>query len=494
MDQIDQIRRLEADGHSRSAIAEKLGLSRPTVRKYADMDDFSVPGPPVPGVRSSVLDPFVEWIDEVLRADKGVRVKQRHTAQRLFDRLVTEQGFTGSYSIVQRYVKHWYEVDRLGEGAGGFNDLVWPAGTGQVDFGEADFDTEAGRVAKSFLVVSFPFSNRGLCQVFDGETAECVCQGLKDVFEAIVGVPPVLVFDNGAGVGRRVVDGVRETELFTRFRLHYGFDVRFCNPYAGHEKGNVENKVGFTRRNLFVPVVDLGGVRLEDYNRRLLADDADAHRVHYEKDVPVGELFAQDQRALAPLPARGFEVVRWASYRVDGYGKITVDGVHVYSVAPEAAKTRVWVGFRAHTVEVLTQDGVHLATHRRGYGKKRSEHIDHTAMISALVAKPGAWANSELRRDLGDRRARGFLDHLDEHMLAAYLRVIKTQARTHGLGQVLDGLDWLVANRREFSPADLGTVTARLDGFGLDRAPDPGPDLGAYDAAFGMGTTTGVDL
>jgi hypothetical protein len=43
-------------------------------------------------------------------------------------------------------------------------------------------------------------------------------------------------------------------ELFLRFKAHYGFEVTFCNPYAGYEKGNVENKVGYFRRNIFVPL------------------------------------------------------------------------------------------------------------------------------------------------------------------------------------------------------------------------------------------------
>ena len=77
----------------------------------------------------------------------------------------------------------------------------------------------------------------GYCQVFCGETAECVCQGLQDIFNYIGGVPTLLVFDNATGVGRRVMDKIHETELFSRFRAHYGFQIRFCNPYAGHEKG-----------------------------------------------------------------------------------------------------------------------------------------------------------------------------------------------------------------------------------------------------------------
>lgn len=76
----------------------------------------------------------------------------------------------------------------------------------QVDFGEADF-YEAGKLChKKYLTVSFPYSNDGYSQVFGGETAECVCQGLQDIFEFIGGVPPLLIFDNAAGVGRRIGD------------------------------------------------------------------------------------------------------------------------------------------------------------------------------------------------------------------------------------------------------------------------------------------------
>ncbi len=66
-------------------------------------------------------------------------------------------------------------------------------------------------------------------------------------------VQNLLVFDNATGVGRRICEKVMETELFSRFRAHYGFQIRFCNPQAGWENGSVENKVGTIRRNLFVP-------------------------------------------------------------------------------------------------------------------------------------------------------------------------------------------------------------------------------------------------
>ena len=98
--------------------------------------------------------------------------------------------------------------------------------------------------------LSFPHSNGGFVQTFGGETAECVCQGLGDIFRHIGGVPRRIVFDNAGGVGRRVRDKTSLNDLFLRFKCHYGFSVSFCNPDAGHEKGHVENKVGYVRWNL----------------------------------------------------------------------------------------------------------------------------------------------------------------------------------------------------------------------------------------------------
>ena len=69
-----------------------------------------------------------------------------------------------------------------------------------------------------FLVVTFPHSNVGFAQVFWGETAECVCQGLRDVFEFVGGVPAGALPDNADEVGRRVGDAVRTSALFRALR------------------------------------------------------------------------------------------------------------------------------------------------------------------------------------------------------------------------------------------------------------------------------------
>jgi len=482
MEQIELIRRLDGDGVSRSEIAERLGVSRPTVRKWADLDDFAVPCPAPVRVGPSILDAFKPVIDEILQGDRLVWRKQRHTAMRIWQRLCVEHGFTGQYSVVQRYVKAWKAADRAHGDTGGFNRLEWPPGVAQADFGEADFLEPSGLTRLAYLTVSFPFSNQGFVQVFRGETAECVCQGLQDVFEAIGGVPLLLVFDNAAGVGRRFGDAVRETEVFRAFRLHHRFNARWCNPNAGHEKGHVENKVGTLRRNLFVPAPRIDDLAV--FNQTLLIGAIDETAVHYLKRLRVAELFDQDRGCLLGLPPRRFDVVRWATYTTDKYGIITVDGVHQYSVNPQLPLTKVVVGFRAHTIEVRSLAGDLVATHRRLFGKARGASMDQITMMTALIGKPGAWTHSGLRAAMTDGAGKAFLDAQPRTVLSGWLAGIREQALNVGLDQVTQALDYLAAQPRPFTLADLGAVAGRAGGYGLDRAPDDGPDLKVFDETF----------
>ena len=92
-------------------------------------------------------------------------------------------------------------------------DLDWEPGDAQADFGEADFYVGGVRTRMSFFVMTFPYSNVGIAQVFPGENAECVCQALRNIFEHVAGVPRRILFDNAAGVGRRVGDAVCTTVM-----------------------------------------------------------------------------------------------------------------------------------------------------------------------------------------------------------------------------------------------------------------------------------------
>lgn len=187
--QINHIKDLSNCGYRISEISEKTGSDPKTIRKYLSQEDFS-PEPPVVKRFPSKLDPFKPVIQEWLDEDKKHWRKQHHTAKRVYERLKEEHGYDGSYSVVQRYLKHCrsQQVEKANL------ELVWDPGPGQVDFGEADFYEEGKLYRKKYLTLSFPYSNNGYSQVFGGETAECVCQGLQDIFEYIGGVPPPMSF------------------------------------------------------------------------------------------------------------------------------------------------------------------------------------------------------------------------------------------------------------------------------------------------------------
>ena len=81
--------------------------SRNTVAKYADMEDMP-PAAPAPAPRGRpALEGNGAWVESVLEADAGGPRKQRHTARRIYDRLVEERGFEGPYSTVRRFVRDW---------------------------------------------------------------------------------------------------------------------------------------------------------------------------------------------------------------------------------------------------------------------------------------------------------------------------------------------------------------------------------------------------
>lgn len=476
MSQINHIKDLSSCGYRISEISEKTGSDPKTIRKYLSQDDFS-PVPPIAQENPSKLDPFKPVIQEWLEEDKKHWRKQHHTAQRIYERLTEEHSYTGSYSIVQRYLKKCrsQRVEKANL------ELVWDPGPAQVDFGEADFYEAGTLIRKKYLTVSFPYSNDGYSQVFGGETAECVCQGLQDIFEFIGGVPPLLVFDNAAGVGRRVGDAIHESELFSRFRAHYHFRVRFCNPYSGWEKGNVERKVDFNRANLFVPVPHFS--EIEKFNEKLLLrHEKKAGELHYKKQVPIRELFEEDRWAFLLLPPKRFNVCRYEWLKADGYGKVCMDGKHFYSTRPENAGQKVLVGIHAHTVEILSDSGQIITTHRRAFGEGRTDISDYSTTLSVLLKNSGAWENSGLRRETPDS-LRTYMDAQPKEKLKDCLRIMNELTGQYGFKAAVTAME-MASSRGNINICDASVLAARITGYGIYTPPETGPSLAAYDEAF----------
>jgi len=475
MPQIQDIKDM-ARNRSVAYIARNLSVDEKTVRKYVKQDDFS-PEPPETFQGTSRLDPHKDLIDQWLREDESRWYKQRHTGKRIHERLCEESpGFDCSYNVVQRYVK---AVRSTMQEQRGTQELVWHPGQTQADFGEADFIEHGEKIRKKYLTLSFPQSNNSFTQVFGGENAECVCQGLKDIFAYIGGVPSMIVFDNATGVGRRVGDLIRETKLFQRFRAHHGFSVRFCNPYAGYEKGNVENKIGYTRRNMFVPEPSFEDI--EAFNGDLLDLHAvKAEELHYKKLLPIKELYLADEQALMSLPGKPFDVCRYEYEKTDGYGKIHIDARHHYSTRPEYGGQEVLVGIRAHTIDILDGSKQLVVRHTRQYGATRSDTVDYRTSLAMLMKNAGAWPNSGIR-ELVSPLVKDVMDAQPRDELRETLRTLHLLTRRYSFETAIEAVEeGIRINRATF--CDAAVLATRMSEYGLDTAAEHGPDLNVYDA------------
>lgn len=406
---------------------------------------------------------------------------------RIYHLLQEQEGFTGPYNVVQRYVKKVKKREKERRNL----ELVWEPGSAQVDFGEADFIYKGNKERLKYLVVSFPYSNDSYEQVFRGETAECVCEGLKYIFEYIGGVPRLLIFDNATGVGHRIQDEVKETELFARFHAQYNFLCRFCSPRAGHEKGNVENKVRYIRNNLFVPVPEFDD--WDEFNRQLLqSHEKKAAEIHYKKQKLISDLFQEDLDACYPLPSHPFDVCRYVVRKADGYGKICIDGKHWYSTRSELAKQQILIGLRANSVDILDYETGELITcHARQYGNTRTDSYDYSTTLAMLIKNCGAWQNSGLRNELPEG-LRKELDQQARPQLRSSLRILDHLTQSYGWQAALEAMEKAL-QQGSLNPVDTEVLAGRIAGYGIQTPPEPGPTLEVYDEIFLKGAIEYAD-
>jgi len=336
-EQIRKDRRVE--GTSIRELADRHQVHRRTVRQ-ALASAVPPPRKAYPQRPRPAIDAYADVIDGWLVAGRLVPRKQRHTARRIWQRLVAEHGAVVSEVTVSRYVAR-----RRGE-----------LGLDRVE-------------------VSVP------------QAQEAFLEGHVLAFEYFGAVPGRIRYDNLKPAVIRVLRGRdrAETERFIALRSHYGFDSFFCIPGAAgaHEKGGVEGEIGRFRRRHLVPVASLA-----ELNQRIAAADlVDDGRVITGRPVTVAAAFAAEQPAMLPLPDEMFDPARLLQARVDNRARVCVRQ-NYYSVPAHYAGRRVAVRLSAMSVRVLDGPQV-VAAHERAVGKYAEVlTLDH--YLEVLRYKPGA--------------------------------------------------------------------------------------------------------
>jgi transposase len=358
-------------------IARQLEVSRQTVRKVL----AAPPEPPcyrqgLPRPQP-VMGPYLAVIKQCLATDKNAPPKQRHTAKRIYDRLVDEYGFAGSEVTVRRAVRAL-----RGPRVEVFVPLeAVPGKVAQVDFGVAHVLIE-DTVEKVFLfLMRAKYSKVPFARAYPTEKLEAFLDGHVRALAFFGGVFAEAWYDNPKTAVVKILAGPEriEHEQLSRLRAHYLFDSSFCTPGEAHEKGSVEQLVGYVRRNALVPA-SRPFTSFDDLNDHLLRF-CERERARHETSWEV------EMAALRPLPCHRFRastsrpvsISKTALARID-YNRYSVPAVH----AGRLLRAELY----AQEVEIYAGEKL-VAAHPRSYERGMS-FLELGHYLPAFQRKPRA--------------------------------------------------------------------------------------------------------
>jgi transposase len=428
-----EIHRLYHMGMSGREISRQLNIDRQTVAKYLQTPD---PKPAKRSGRSSKLDPFREWIREIVDAYPSIKapVVLQHLRQK---------GFDGKITIVRDYLQtlkkgtHHKAYTRFES---------QPGEQMQVDWGHFQSLVYGEAKRKLYALVVIECHSRMLHVTFThSQNQASLHQGLLNAFVYFGGTPTALVVDNMlTAVTERVGAMVRFNAAFLDFLRPFHITPKPCNIRAPHEKGKVENSIKYLRGN-FWPLrhfKDLADVQAQmDHWRDTVANI----RIHQTTGQRPKDRFQADM--LRPLPDLLTDCRETATALVHKDFGIRFDG-NVYTVPPWAIGKKLTVKADNKRVWCYERDRL-IATHFRSWQRRqRIELPTHREQVRKLK-----------NRLYQDRLIRVFLslgpaaaDYL-ERLNNARQPIKKTAARllklrdTYGEAVVLSAVEKAIARK-----------------------------------------------
>jgi transposase len=489
MDQWAEIRRrVLVEGESKRRIQREYKLHWKTLQKILDQPEPSGYQASQPRAKKK-LGPFLPVIEAILQQDQQAPPKQRHTAKRIFERLRDEHGYTGRLTVVKDAVRALRQQHEEV-----FVPLSHRPGEAQVDFGHAEVTLDGVPTKVALFVMTLPFSDALFCRAYPRECTEAFLDGHCRAFDFFGGVPRRISYDNSKIAVAKVVGGrTREvTREFLRLKSHFLFEAHFCLVRRAHEKGHVENLVGFARRNFLVPVPAVP--TLAALNEGLEARcREDLQRRVRGKPTGKADLLAEEAAALLAPPKQAFEARRVEAAKASSLSLVRFDG-NDYSVPTDCAHQAVTAVGGIEEVRLVVGRRV-VARHPRLWAKEQV-HFDPVHYLALLERKPGAldFARPLEGWQLPDcfavlrRRLEGELGGAGTREFIKVLRLLESapvpqlaQAVEHALtiGATSAEAIRLVLEHRREQPVGL----FRLDGHLHLKAVRVGePDLTAYRA------------
>lgn len=353
---VKQLRALHAVGWGSKRIAQELGISRNSVRRYLRQGEAA----------ETQVRPKAHTLD----------VAQRALAERLLDgpaqgngvvvqRLLAEQEVRVPLRTLQRVLAPRRREKRAAELATVRFETA-PGHQMQIDFGEKWVRIAMTMVRVFFFVAVLGYSRRIFVRASLSQRQDDWREGLAGAFRRFGGVTQKILIDRA---GALVVGEDRQTgtarihPTFAAFCRDWGVAVTACRPYRARTKGKTESGVGYVKRNAIAGLTFTSFAALEAHLETWMREaDARVHGTTHER--PCDRFERDEQSALCPLPGRNIAVrERRLRRRVATDCFVDVDTVR-YSVPHQLVRRMLEVMVAEH--EVIVLDGnTAVARHRR---------------------------------------------------------------------------------------------------------------------------------
>lgn len=328
-------------------------------------------------------------IEELLKESKELPRKQRYTAHKIFE-LIQKTGYSGSEGSVHHYICQWKKAQSH---AAAFLPLEFEAGQdAQVDWGEAQVEIGGVRMTVQVFVMRLNYSKARFVMAFPFQKQEAFFEGHIQGNHFFGGVARRITYDNLKTAVFRVLEGHNRQEqtAFKTFRSYYLFESRYCTPAQGHEKGGVENDVGYVQRNFFSPIPHAASFAdLNEQLRQMCLDNL--QRKVRGQDELVAELCRSERGALLALPATDYPACTLHVVKVNPYSLVVFE-TNRYSVPTTYVGKQLVLRAFSFRVELLSLDKV-VATHLRCFGREQDILIPQH-YLDLLEQRPGAFEHA----------------------------------------------------------------------------------------------------
>jgi transposase len=375
-------RRVLVDGVSVRRVAQEMGLSRNTVRRYVE---GAQPGPGRPRgkvgkpVSDSVGPRALEILGDAPRWTGG---KQRLTAKRLHSILVGE-GKVASATLVKRIVREWKRRKQEV-----FVPLVYRAGDlAQVDFFEVLVDLDGERRKAHMFLMRLMHSGRDFAWLYPRQDQTCFLDGHVRAFAHFGAVPQRIAYDNlKAAVAKILVGSERElSPRFLALTTHYLHEACFARPRTGHDKGGVESRGKGVRWQELVPIPS--GTSLAQISGELLSRlDARAQTERDHDGKCIQDRFADELPQMLPLAPTPFDPAAFRPAAVTRRSLVQLEGA-LYSVWSTWAGLDVKAYIGVDHVVLTGPDGQRVEHPRQRFGGRS---VDYRHYLRELARKPQA--------------------------------------------------------------------------------------------------------